>query len=255
MALEAKFRVARATFQRENLTARIALKPLNEVEHLPVYGTDARVKCKNLRGPFQEVQIQVHSLAELDHAEFWKFLAEAVAGFQKFTHRVEQNPEDLMPWKVLGRKWHFSRRGFPPGKSIAWEAEVLEELCERLSAAAPAGQFLWSNQQLVHLFLPGRREPWASIHTKRLASVDLQLNGPKGRFALGRLTEMGDDRKLDATHPDFDCIQLGFRTLDDLKVGNLAEFLDEHLSAVQSGNGREGRQGPHRAKMPLEFTR
>ena len=206
--LKLKFRVARATFKREDLTERIGLKPLNELEHLPVYGNDARVKCKNLRGPFQEVQINVHSLAELDHPEFWKFLAEAIAGFQKFTHRVEQKPEDIMPWKVLGRKWHLSRKGFPPGKRIHWEVEVLEELCELLSAAAPAGQFLWNNQQLVHLFLPGRREPWASIHTKRLASVDLQLSGPKGRFALGQITGLGSTRGLDGTRPDGDFVHL-----------------------------------------------
>ena len=37
-----------------------------------------------------------------------------------------------MPWKVLGQKWHFLRKGFPPGKTVAWETEVLEELCEML---------------------------------------------------------------------------------------------------------------------------
>ena len=235
--LKLKFRVARATFKREDLIARIGLKPLNELEHLPIYGNDPRVKCKNLRGPFQEVQINVHSLAEIDHPEFWSFLSEAVAGFQKFTHRIEQRPEDLMPWKVLGRKWHFARKGFPPGKRILWEAEVLEELCEILTAAAPTGQFLWNNQQLVHIFVTGQREPWASIHTKRLASVDLQLTGPKGRFALGRLTEFGCQRNLDGTRPDFDLLQLSFRTLDDLHSGDLPAFLAEHLATIGSGNG------------------
>ncbi|HEY2147299.1 MAG TPA: ATP-binding cassette domain-containing protein, partial [Pirellulales bacterium] len=234
--LKFKFRVARATFKREDLISRIALKPLNELDHLPVYGNDPRVKCKNLRGPFQEVEIRLHSLAEIDHAKFWSFLEEAVAGFQKFTHRIEQRPDDLMPWKVLGRKWHLARKGFPPGKRIEWDAEVLEELCELLSAAAPEGQFLWNNRQLVHVFVAGRREPWASIHTKRLASVDLQLNGPKGRFGLGRITEIGAAQNLE-TARDVDYMQIRFRTLDDLHRGDLPGFLAEHLAAVGSGNG------------------
>jgi excinuclease ABC subunit A len=249
--LKLKFRVARATFKREDLIARIGLKSLNELEHLPIYGNDPRVKCKNLRGPFQEVQINVHSLAEIDHPEFWSFLTEAVAGFQKFTHRIEQKPEDVMPWKVLGRKWHFARKGFPPGKRILWEAEVLEELCELLSAAAPAGQFLWNNQQLVHVFVAGQREPWASIHTKRLASVDLQLTGPKGRFALGRLTDFGCERNLDATRPEFDLLQLSFRSLDDLHQGNLASFLVEHLATVGTGNGQAAAMKPRRLARAL----
>jgi excinuclease ABC subunit A len=249
--LKLKFRVARATFKREDLIARIALKPLNDLEHLPIYGNDPRVKCKNLRGPFQEVEIRVHALAEIDHAEFWKFLEQSVAGFQRFTNRAEQKPEDLMPWKVLGQRWHFSRKGFPPGKRVLWEAEVLEELCELLSTAAPAGQFLWNNQQLVHMFVTGQREPWASIHTKRLASVDLQLNGPKGRFALGRLTDLGCDRNLDATRADLDFVQLSFRTIDDLHRGGFAAFLKEHLSSLSSGNGRAEGNGTAKARrMP-----
>ena len=40
--------------------------------------------------------------------------------------------------------------------------DVLEELCELLTEVAAEGQFLWNNQQLVHLFPKGRREPWAT---------------------------------------------------------------------------------------------
>jgi len=161
-----------------------------------------------------------------------------------------------MPWKVLGQKWHFSRKGFPPGKRILWETEVLEELCELLSATAPAGQFLWNNQQLVHVFVPGQREPWASIHTKRLTSVDLQLNGPKGRFALGRLTDLGCDRNLDATRADLDFVQLSFRTVDDLQRGGLPDFLAEHLTTIHSNDGQTNnhltakpRRSPRRAMV------
>ena len=48
---------------------------------MPVYGHEPRVKCKNLRGPWQEVQLQVHALEEIDRPAFWKFLDDAVAGF------------------------------------------------------------------------------------------------------------------------------------------------------------------------------
>ena len=95
------------------------MKPLNEMHELPVYGTDRRVKVKTLRGPWQEVELRVHSLEEIDHQHFWSFLEQAVAGFKKITERVQQDPESIMPWTVLGRKWHLLRKGFPPGKRIA----------------------------------------------------------------------------------------------------------------------------------------
>ena len=101
-----------------------------------------------------------------------------------------------MPWKVLGRKWHFARKGFPPGKA-GLGGDVLEELFELLAEVAPAGQFLWNNQQVVPLYVRSQKEPWAAVQTKKSDAVWLTLVGPKGRFPLGRLTRLGFDPDLD----------------------------------------------------------
>ncbi|HEX4150526.1 MAG TPA: excinuclease ABC subunit A, partial [Pirellulales bacterium] len=230
--LKLKFRIAKRTFQRDELITLLDLKPLNEMPDLPVYGHEPRVKSKNLRGPWQEVQMSVHSWNEIDRPNFWKFLEQAVRGFEKFTERVQQNPEDVMPWKVLGQKWHLSRKGFPPGKKVSWETEVLEDLCELLSETAPQGQFLWNNQQVVHLCLDGPGEPWASIYTKRPAALDLVLTGPKNQFALGRVAELGHDREVQTDRPDKDVVKLKFRAADEISRQELADFLREHFEAV-----------------------
>ena len=91
------------------------------------------------------------------------------------------------PGRCSARSGTSSRKGFPPGKTVAWDAEVLEELCEMLQQVAPGGQFLWNNQQLVHFMVPQQREPWATIHTKKPHALLLHLTGPKGKFGLGRL--------------------------------------------------------------------
>jgi excinuclease ABC subunit A len=226
-----KFRVAKNTFKRDALVADLGLKPLNQLQDLPVYGNEPRVKCKNLRGPFQEIQLRVHSYEEIDKPAFWNFLQRAVNGFGKFADRVRSNPEDIMPWKVLGQKWHFARKGFPPGKAPAWDGELLEELCELLAEVAPEGQFLWNNQQVVHVFVTGQNEPWATIYTKRLASVDLVLTGPHGKFTLGRIAELAADREFQPGNPR-DTLKLRFVTTDDLERGELKEFLQEHLESV-----------------------
>ncbi|HVT28067.1 MAG TPA: excinuclease ABC subunit UvrA, partial [Lacipirellulaceae bacterium] len=101
-----KFRTAKKTFEREKLVADLGLKPLNDIDEIEAYGRGPRVKCKNLRGPWQEVQIDAHSWQEIDTPAFWAFLDRAVAGFQRFTERIGAKPEDVMPWKVLGQKWH-----------------------------------------------------------------------------------------------------------------------------------------------------
>jgi excinuclease ABC subunit A len=245
--LKMKFRTAKKTFQRDDLVVDLGFKPLNDIPEIEAYGHGPRVQCKNLRGPFQEIEIRAHSWQEIDTPAFWKFLDTAIAGFRKFTARVQQNPEDVMPWKVLGRKWHLARKGFPPGKAPEWNIEVLEELLEMLGETASAGgengtgaspQFLWNNQQVIHLMVSGHREPWATVHTKRLAGVDLVLNGPAGAFATGRIVELGSQRAIGSDSAGLDQVKFRFVKVDDLHRGDLTGFLVEHLAAVRASTPR-----------------
>jgi excinuclease ABC subunit A len=235
-----KFRTAKRTFERDKLTEELALKPLNDIPEIEAYGHGPRVKVKNLRGPFQEVQVAAHSWEEIDTPAFWDFVDRAVAGFGKFTERVGKNPDDVMPWKVLGRKWHLSRKGFPPGKKVDWPQETLEELLELLESTAsrvvpdPGKQFLWNNQQLIHFMIPAQRHPWATIHTKRSAGVDLYLNGPGGAFATGRIADIAEKRAIESAGNGIDQVKLRFVNPEDLTRGNLGAFLAEHIEAVRA---------------------
>jgi excinuclease ABC subunit A len=229
-----KFRTAKKTFERDKLIIDLGLKPLNDIDEIEAYGYGPRVKCKNLRGPWQEVQVDAHSWSEIDTPAFWSFLERAVSGFQRFSERLVTKPEDVMPWKVLGQKWHLSRKGFPPGKKTDWKPEVLEELLELLADVVPGGQFLWNNQNVVYLMVPGVRKPWATVYTKRLAGVDLVLNGPKGAFQLGSVAELGAQRALSTDADDRDQVKLRFVTTDQLHSENVAAFLQAHLESLRS---------------------
>jgi excinuclease ABC subunit A len=229
-----KFRTAKKTFERDKLIIDLGLRPLNDLDEIEAYGRGPRVKCKNLRGPWQEVQIDAHSWPEINTPAFWAFLERAVAGFQRFTERLGTKPDDVMPWKVLGQKWHLSRKGFPPGKKTDWKPEVLEELLEMLADAVPAGQFLWNNQNVVYLMVPGVRKPWATVFTKRLAGVDLVLNGPKGAFQLGSVAEIGAERTLSTDADDRDQVKLRFVTTEELHAENVPAFFRAHLDSLRA---------------------
>jgi excinuclease ABC subunit A len=142
------------------------------------------------------------------------------------------NPDDIAPWKVLGQKWHLLRKGFPPGRPVEWDQEVLEELVEMLAEIAPDGQFLWNNQQLVHLFVGSRSEPWVTLQTKRPEALTMTINCAKNQVALGRIANLGFDRAVDGSATHRDQLRIRFRNMDDLERGDLPEFLREHLSLV-----------------------
>ena len=227
--LKLKFRVYRGTFQRDALAAALELKTLNQLNEVPMYGNEPRVKVRAAKGPWQEAELRVHSFDEIDTPAFWKFLEDAVGGFFKFAERASTNIEDLTPWKVLGQKWHFLRKGFPPGKKIQWESEVLDRLYDVLCRVAPHGQFSWNNQQVVRWSANGDSDPRVSVWTKRADALILEVVSPKGAIALGRVTNIGCERELDGKRPDRDIIKLKFRTVSDLQLEDLESFLSEQL--------------------------
>ncbi|MCA9263764.1 MAG: excinuclease ABC subunit UvrA [Planctomycetales bacterium] len=228
--LKLKFRVTKSTFKREELLLKIPLKTLNQMDELPIYGNEPRLKCKNLRGPWQEVEIRVHSWDEINVPGFWEFLEAAIEGFQKHVDRVAENIEDVMPWRKLGERWHLSRKGFPPGKRVEWEPELLETLCLLVSEALNGGKFVWHNQQVVHTEAGGESRPWASIFTKRPQHVELVLTSPKGAVAQGRVAEFGQECFVDIAHDSHDLIKMKFQKIDELQRDGFAEFLKEHAA-------------------------
>jgi excinuclease ABC subunit A len=175
----------------------------------------------------------VNSYSEIDRPEFWGFIDQAVGGFAKYSKQAQEQTDILQPWKQLGRKWHFARRGFPLGGKVQWEMEVLEELVELLNETAPYGQLLWNNKQVVPLYVPQQHEAWAAVQTKKLDAVYLHLTGPKGRFAQGRITGLGFDARVDGEKMGMDVLRIKFRSTEDLRRGDLAGFLKEHLAALE----------------------
>jgi excinuclease ABC subunit A len=229
--LKMKFRVSRGAFKHEDLVARLNLKTLNQMDELPIYGNEPRVRCRSARGPWQEVEIRAYSLEEIDTPAFWSFVERAVGSFQQLTAGF--NPEEVMPWKKLGQRWHFLRKGFTAGRAVQWDVPVLEKLVALLTEIVPDGQFQWTNQVLVHFTPPGQAEPWATLITKRCESLDLVLQAPKNAVAFGRAAGLAWDRELDGSRSDRDVLRLRFRTLADVKRGDLPAFLREHLAAAR----------------------
>jgi hypothetical protein len=80
--------------------------------------------------------------------------------------------------------------------------------------------------------VPGVRKPWATVFTKRLAGVDLVLNGPKGKFQLGSVAELGAERALATDAEDYDQVKLRFVTTDELHNHHVAPFLRVHLESL-----------------------
>ena len=229
--LKMQFRVRPRTFKRDELVDQIPLLRPNDMEDVPVYGNTPRVKLTNAKGSWQEIEIKVHTLSEIDIPGFWSFLDDAIESFLGKSKTKEVEIEKETPWAKLGEKWHFMRKGFAPGKKIKWEPDVLEALHEAIQKAAPGCQFLWGNKQVVHVYLPQQKEPWASIQTKKPDAVWLQLTGPKDSISMDRVADLADAPTITA-RDEVDLLRMSFTDVGQVSSEDLHKFLEEHAQSL-----------------------
>lgn len=225
--LKMQFRVRPRTFKREELVDRIPLLRANDLESIPVYGNTPRVRLKNTAGSWQEIEIVVNNLAEIDIPGFWGFLDDSIASFQDRVDRKELTIDGETPWAKLGKNWHMMRKGFPAGKDIAWEPDVLEQLHKTLEAVAPDSRFHWKSEQVVHVYLEDQESPWASIMTKKADGVWLQLAGPKNSVTVAQVEELASGAVI-ASEEESDLVKLSFQDVAQVMNNDLKAFLKEH---------------------------
>ena len=151
------FRVGRNKFKSADVQRRLGIKPLNETPGLEVYGNDERVWVTNHKIPWQSVVVKVHRLSEIDTPEFQDFLGEVVQAFNDNLRRLHTKPDDVMPWKVNGERWHLSDKGFPPGRKLQWDRALLPRLLDLVRYRAPPRGAL--GQPRHHLPPRARRQP------------------------------------------------------------------------------------------------
>ncbi|MEZ6108907.1 MAG: hypothetical protein R3B96_23205 [Pirellulaceae bacterium] len=231
--LKLKFRVPRGHFKQTDLHRDIPLATLNERDDLPVYGNEPRVRVRNVTGNWQEIEIRAHDFAEIDVPGFWKFLDEACRAFAGQLAAPETaDLEEAMPWKKLGRKWHLSSKGMPPGKKTRWKLETLEEVFASIQRTEPEGDFVWNLQTLVHHVSPRIRDPWVTVTTKRPESILVAVRAAKETFALGKIAKLGTASAVDSSHADFDVLKLNFDAIEQVLADEWLQLLAEAFESM-----------------------
>src|SRR5262249_19055325 len=140
------FRVGRNTFKQADLAQRLRIRALNETPGPQVYRDPERVWGPHPKGPYQTGTGLGHRLAGSHTPAFREFLAQAVAAFGANLKRLHTRPEDVMPWKVDGQRWHLSDKGFPPGRRVQWDRPLLPRLLDLVRELEPGVEINWSTR-------------------------------------------------------------------------------------------------------------
>jgi excinuclease ABC subunit A len=240
--LKMKFRVPRNTFNKTTLTARLDLKPLNEMEEIPLYGTKPRVRVTP-KGRWQEIEIRPGSWKEIDRKEFWDFLDTCIDGFSGVVTE-ELDPEALMPWKILGEAWHYTSKGLIGGDKLRWDTSLLRELFGMIIGIASDLRIVWTNKVMVPFYRPASRRrtffyrttsesrtiPDVVVHTKRVDAVYVDVYVEKNSVPLGRIRKIGIEPLVNGENTLFDILQFKFAEKKELKSKEFQKLLHEALA-------------------------
>jgi excinuclease ABC subunit A len=232
------FRVSKNAFKPGELRDRLGIRPLNELEGLQVYGDEERVQVANRRGPWQEVTIMGFRLNEIDTPAFRKFMKEAAASFEGNLKRMQTKPEDVMPWKINGERWHLGEKGFPPGRRLNWDRAILPRLIALVREVEPGIEITWTNRAAITFHVPGITRSWSQWRTKDAHGLDCRFLGKKGQFNLARIESFGVTPQIGESRSDASVLQFVFQKSDHLNLERLKELLTEHLRGFRAKFGK-----------------
>ena len=227
--LKLYFRVQRDCFDQTELAASLALRNVDDINELPIYGRSDRVRVKNKPAGYQEVLITVHWLNEIDTPEFREFLAAARASYIERVEATSTDVKDVSPWKVLGRKWHVMQKGFPAEKRPKWKKEVLETLLGVFDKVIPDGDVVWNERAYVRYRQPGSKDDWAVICTKRRVGIDLVITPQDESVGIGSVAGIATEHEAVEAKGGKAAIRLRFDKLAQVKSPMLRDFLKKCL--------------------------
>jgi excinuclease ABC subunit A len=226
------FRVGKNTFKQEELNRKLGLPSINDTPGLEVYSNEPRVHVANRKGTWQEVWMLIHKLEEIETPAFDEFLRKAVGSFDNTLKRMNTKPEDVMPWKVNGEKWHLSEKGFPPGRKVQWDRAILPRVFDILRKVDPKIEFAWDNRGHVGVSVPDVSRAWAYLRTKDCEGLNCRFLGKKGQFNLNHIEKFGVEPTLQ-TAADGEALILQFLHDNHLHAPALREILTQHLQGFR----------------------
>jgi excinuclease ABC subunit A len=232
--LRLKFRPGRGAFKQEMLSNQLGLGSLDDLKEVPLYGKQSRVRVRKLRSLFQQVDLSVYRLSEIQTDGFRAFLDKAIESFTKAIDKRYDEPSTAEPWTGDGEAWHRGKTGFKPGRSRRWPVELLDRVLESIAQASPAGSFDWKSRDSVKRRLVSIGMAWARLMTKEHLALRLVLVGPKGAFNMAAIDHLASSQKLRTNNQRFDVIELLFADEDSFSAPLVEDFLARHFAEFMS---------------------
>jgi excinuclease ABC subunit A len=238
--LSLTFRVARSTFKQPELHKELSLVPLNSIRGLESYSRDERIVVAQTRAGWQEVNITIVSLDEIQSEPFQKFLRAAHASFLSQIEKLNSKTAEPTPWKQLGKKWHLASKGFPIGKTAKWDLALVPRLLTVLEQVDDTLEWNWDVRDAITIRSKGITRMWARVRSKDPACLELMLFGPPGKFNRAVLEKLAAEVVIENERTGgIDVIRLRWQKSNQLNAEHLSPILKSHLGHFRAASSTD----------------
>ncbi|WP_164100943.1 excinuclease ABC subunit UvrA [Candidatus Laterigemmans baculatus] len=257
--LKLKFRVPRGTFRKQELLDAFDLPTLSQMNLPEIYSSEARARVRSTQ-KYQEIELRLFKLEELELPEFDDFLAAAIesycggppptppargGGSLAQAVAVDGNGKSstaihgsrgsavagaTQPWRVLGRRWHTLRKGFPTGQPPEWPLELADKTLDLFEKLAGGESLRYESAEHVTIQPPQARVAWAAVETKQPGALRVTIAGPSEAIDLEALEKIGTRGTVEVGDEGFSNVTFHFNEPAQIRNRMLHQFLKTHLS-------------------------
>lgn len=167
--------------------------------------------------------------------------AKPVTGLAAETGEAFSNKDGVshdlnQPWKVLGPRWHWTAKGFPNNGKPKWPIELAEKAFALLQDIVGSDQVELQSPNEVAFGRLAIGQPWATLHTKTVHSLDLKLIGPPIAIDLDLLAKVdveGTVEIIDSQKNTRTILHLN--DLKQIRSRSLKSFFAKHWDSTKRG--------------------
>ena len=224
------FRVRKSTFDTATLRSQLKLTPIDDVEEIHYYSDSPRVKARNSKSGWQEVSIKVWKKKEIDTPAFRKFLKQAIDAYLAKAAKEKLNPDDLTPWKQLGRKWHLMKKGI--SGRVGWTLSTVEKLLPVVEDAFNECSVDYGIRTKIN-WKHSDGSAAVELLTKRRDYLDLVVFVPPGSVTIGAIASFGADQEIKPHRNGSDAVRIRFDG-----VSQVSKEFRKWLATLQASRSR-----------------
>jgi excinuclease ABC subunit A len=232
--LDVSLRVPANTFSTAELLKKLAIKPLDQRDDLPIYSSLERVAVRNAGNGWSDVRIQLHDEKDLSRSAFGEFLRTAAAAYLNGIASASADPRTAAPWKSDPKQWHLSQRSIHHRhKHVHWKPALLPALIGQFTKLAPGLRVDWTRKVLIGLVL--HDEMVATIVSNQPNGLRLHLRVPRASVTPAQIDRLGLEPSLRSlgAYDEVICWVRSLESLDRSQLRHVTEQMAARVTAAR----------------------